>query len=346
MPLLTLALTALLATNAASAAPAAKNPDVPAPALARAWVVMGQSLRNSASPRDWALASEIFVESGDAATLAAKRRARGALLRKAAEAAPKDAFVQWLWANAMPDMVGCDAHAPCPDRAAVLAKLEPDNGAAWVPVVNAALDANNMGDADAALAHAAAATRYDERWIMSWKTWRDVYRRYSIPTNGDPSDPFASNTELSTDEAAVMMAAATGAPAYAPLVRACTRAKYPQAPAAHFDDCGKLGRLMLKQGMTMLAQSIGAGILRVSGTANADDRVAARSVEWRQHQYATHALPFDQPAEMHAYLADLERTGNEVEAQQLQLRRADLSLTPPVGWKPTRFGLLDASSKQ
>ncbi|MEO8742592.1 MAG: hypothetical protein ABI365_05300 [Lysobacteraceae bacterium] len=345
MPLLTLALTALLATNSAAAAPAATKPDVPAPALAHAWLELGQSLRNSASPRDWALASQIFVESGDEAASAAKWRARGALLRKAAEAAPKDAYVQWLWANAMPAMVGCDAHAPCPERAAALAKLEPDNGAAWVPIINAAMAANNMHDADAALAHAVAATRYDERWSTSWKAWRDVYRRYPLPATHDQSDPFAADAEMSADGMAFSMAGATGVPAYAPLVRGCTRARYPQATAAHFEDCGKLGRIMLKQGITMLAQSIGAGILQVSATANADDRAAARSVEWRQHQYATHALPFDQPSEIRAYVADLERTGNEVEAQQLQLRRAGLSLTPPADWKPTRFGLLDASSK-
>ncbi|MEO7477691.1 MAG: hypothetical protein ABIT64_00470 [Lysobacteraceae bacterium] len=343
MPLLNLALTALLATNAASAAPAPTSPNVSAPARADVWDAIGQSLRNSASPRDWALASQIIFESGDEASLAAKRRAGGALLRKAAEAAPKDAFVQWLWANAMPDMVGCDAHAPCPDRAAALAKLEPDNGAAWVPVINAAMDANNMRDADVALAHAVAATRYDERWFVSWKAWRDIYRRYPILTNRDPSDPFTADAEMSADGMAFSMAGATGVPAYAPLVRGCTRAKHPQATAAHFEDCGKLGRLMLKQGMTLLAQSIGAGILRVSGTAKADDRAAARIAEWRQHQHAT--LPFDQPSEIRAYVADLERTGNEVEAQQLQLRRAGLSLTPPADWKPTRFGLLDASSK-
>ncbi|HTA65421.1 MAG TPA: hypothetical protein VK753_07950 [Xanthomonadaceae bacterium] len=53
-----------------------------------------QWLERSKSPRDWALASQLLEYPEDRSEASPRRG--GALLRKAAEAAPDDRLVQWL----------------------------------------------------------------------------------------------------------------------------------------------------------------------------------------------------------------------------------------------------------
>jgi hypothetical protein len=346
MQLLIVAFSALFAAaSSASPAPVAAQSSVAANAPADNEVAaeahrtyqhgLKQSLHNSMSPRDWALASVIF-EINDLNTDAAKHE-HGTLLRKAAEAALNDRLVQAYWANASPDFSGCDAQHPCADRVSAWATLEPDNGAAWVSVVNAALQSNDGPGTEAALAHMSVASRYDEVYIEAVMAWLDIERRYPEPM----AEPRDKTRPEATDAVATAFAYASAfsIPAYALFVRTCDRAKNPQASAAHFENCGRIGRLMLARSNTVIAQHIGLAVLRVSRTASADDQAAARVFDWQRDQSMEHARAFESdPAALRLYIADLEQTRSEVEAQQRQLRRAGIPLTPPVNWQPTRNG--------
>jgi len=74
-------------------------------------------LRASASPRDWALSATVMHSDERSDGPLPSDAARGALLRKAAAAAPTDRLVQWLWAIAPEELSGCNAASPSVGRA-------------------------------------------------------------------------------------------------------------------------------------------------------------------------------------------------------------------------------------
>ncbi len=299
-----------------------------------------QSLRNSASPRDWALSTQM-LEFDDPGSLGGPNPARAALLRKAAEAAPKDRLVQLIWANAQPENSGCDAQHPCANRPEALAMLEPDNGVGWIPVINTASKANNAAGINHALARMAIATRYDEMFGEAMNAWVGVYRRYPPSIELVRQMPTSAPVDLELVEQVYAMSEVVTMvmPAYQSLVNACKREKQPDAGVSRFENCGNAGRLMLNQSTNMIGRMMGRALLRVSGTANASDIEAARVLAWQFEQYGQPlAKTSIEPAASRAYFADLEESGSEVVAIQMQLRRAGVSLTPPANWQPTRDG--------
>lgn len=88
-----------------------------------------RSLARSDSPRDWAIYSQM-VATRNRPPNEVIARFSGIYLRRAAEGAPQDRMVQAFWANASPELSGCDQQHPCPNRVSSWAKLEPNNGAA------------------------------------------------------------------------------------------------------------------------------------------------------------------------------------------------------------------------
>ena len=76
------------------------------------------------------------------------------------EAAPDDVLAAWLRAHACGSEQGCDADA----AARHLARLEPDNGAAWMPALDQAMRADDIVGAESLLQQAARAGRFDPHW--------------------------------------------------------------------------------------------------------------------------------------------------------------------------------------
>ena len=150
---------------------ASKDPDMSPTAFGWSAQLM-LSLNKSKSPRDWALLGEILGHDKNGPV-----HAGGAMLRKAAAAAPMDRVVQQLWANASLDGSGCDSQHPCPDRATAWARLEPDNDVAWFPVVAAASLAKGIPAIDAAIEQFAHASRYDDSIGDLLRAWKDVFQR-------------------------------------------------------------------------------------------------------------------------------------------------------------------------
>jgi hypothetical protein len=336
MALLTIALVALLASTTSTTP--AQDPDQAFSQYSRQLSV---ALDNSNSPRDWALQSQnIWLEAG--AGEFTRPGGRGELLRKAAQAAPNDRLVQWLWANAEPARSGCDAAHPCPGRAAALARLEPDNAAAWMPVLDEAARVNDASGVDAALARMAAATHHDDLFVETALAWEALYRRYPLPAEmarhaADEATPASTGSAAGAAPALAIVAAiarAAAMPSSAQAMRACDRDNNPQAAATRFDNCGRIGRLMQADGLTVMARRLGAGYLRRSRTIAATDLAAVRELDWRLRQSFPLVRQFESdPVALQRYFADLASTGSEIAAQELLLHRAGIALAPPPEWK-------------
>lgn len=285
-----------------------------------------RALRESSLPRDWALAAQLYKPQSTGWTTA-EEKAKGQLLRRAADAAPNDRFVQWAWANASVAMSGCNAQHPCPDRAAALAILEPDNAAAWMPVVHEAFQRKDARETDMALSRMAAATRYDDLFVESVLAWSDVYRRFPVALPGQPESP--ANVFVR----AAAVAAAMAMPSVAAM-RACDRSKVVDAPPSRFEDCRRIGRTMLYGATTMIGRQFGRGFLRTSGNLTAADADSLRAMDWLSFHHSRLWMAYQANADFpQAYAADMASTGSEIEAARLQLQRAGIGLEPPAGWK-------------
>ncbi|MBS0456847.1 MAG: hypothetical protein JSS44_05900 [Proteobacteria bacterium] len=293
-----------------------------------------RTLRDSASPRDRALASQLLpvVPATDGSEPAsAEQAASGKLLRAAAQAAPDDALVQALWVNADPRLSGCDVKNPCPRRADALARLQPDNAAAWVPLVDAAWQRKDTAGIDAALAKMAKARDYDDFLGQALKAWMDVYARHPLPV--PTSDPAAArfSPRATALVAAMGMASATALSPFDKVVKSCQRQMNPDAPPSRFRDCAQIGRTLLVHGDSLLGRMIGRGLLRVSGQATPADVEPARNAQWQQENWMRLTATAD-PARLDAAAADWANASNEMAVLQIQFQRAGIALTPPAGW--------------
>jgi hypothetical protein len=128
------------------------------------------NLKASASPRDWAVASQITINTMEFGAdgqprfdseKAAKQDAdRAELLRNAAAGAPSDKLVQWLALNHMPHAGGgCSSSSAPVERVEAVQNLEPDNGLAWLPALDAAVAAKDDFAIDQTIARMAATKR-------------------------------------------------------------------------------------------------------------------------------------------------------------------------------------------
>ncbi len=347
MSLLILALNALLSLSVkpisistdtatpvdASVTPAPDDGDLTANPARFEWSVhLLLSLSKSKSPRDWALLAQIL--SHDAA---GAMRVGGPLLRKAAAAAPTDGVVQRLWASASLEASGCDVQHSCPERSMAWSKLEPDNGAAWIPVVVNASVAKDGSAVDTAIERFAQASRYDDSIGDLLVAWKDVFQRNPLSPDmlPQPVTPHAL-AETTPTGMAVTIITDMKIPSYQSLMDACNLTKQPDANAQRFENCGKVGHLMLGQSSRFIGRMIGAGVLRVSGTANANDIAIAKANRWQMMQFGKNISKMKTDINMlNGFTTDYEVTGSEIEVAQRVLRRADVPFTPPTDWQPT-----------
>ncbi len=320
-----------------------------------------KSLRNSNSARDRALATQMgFVvdDSDRGESSPADSADAGAKLRAAAEAAPDDGLVQWLWANAAVENSGCNTRSPCPLRAEAALRSQPGNGAMWIPKLAIAWKANDIPAAESALAQMALATRFDDQIGTALKAWMDVYQRYPMPSSAVAKDSLEAKLDDRERNfgGAMGFAVATGMPAYQSLVQACSREKHPDASPSRFRDCAQVGRLMLMHSTSLISRLIGRAVLRVSGQATAADIATARIVDWQYEHWqslvATRAA--DDASDIKKLAGDWLDTGDEAQVMQRQLGRAGIPLTPPADWQPhgrdgkpmSPLGEAPATSKQ
>jgi hypothetical protein len=295
------------------------------------------ALLASHSPRDRALAVRMIVLDGPER---GRMPAHGTILRKAAEAASRDRVVQWIWATGSDEDGGCDAENPCPNRSMALAKLEPENGAAWIPVVtDAARNGNEVG-VDDALARLAKASKYDEIYHDTLDAWTEALRRFPTTApyklNVDRNIDVGGDERLWTDRQAWYKAKSGSNRLYDELIQSCDHnTRRPPLTAMRIELCAKAGRLMLSKATTLKARIVGNHLLEISGTITARDRELAREAEWLKTPHQQ--LDIKPESAKWRELIDLyQNSDGEIKALEEFLRRHGVPLNPPAEWRSSR----------
>lgn len=294
-----------------------------------------KSLIASGNPRDWAIAALVPVFQD-----AISEEECAAQINRAVAAAPDDVLVQWIALSrqkATRNSLIDDAPLQ------TLRRLEPDNGAVWMEVLMRASQRKDDSAIDAALTQMAASTRNNEHISDLIKAQLDVYRRYPWP---DEYFIVASEKEpsLSKEEApyvyTMAVTVAFALPAYQDLINACRISPKTGENASRAATCASIGRLMTTHGTPVIANRIGAAVLRLSSTFKDDDVQLARTQDWIWQQKIA-LFDSDRPAEeivakMVVNMNDWIDTGSELEAARREIVRAGKSPTPPADWVDTQ----------
>lgn len=293
-------------------------------------------LSTSSNPRDWASAVLVIGLKKDVAS----EHEQMALLDRALAAAPDDALVQWIGLTQSNRV----AQSATTREAIVqtLERLEPDNAAVWMEALMLASQHKDPAAIDAALARMAASVRSDEHFSDLIKVQLDVFKRYPWPDEyfvlvekQNPDLSSRSIKETAPYTYAVVITAAFALPAYQSLTRACTVNPTTGENATRAKDCASIGRLMVAHGTTLIANRMGASVLRLSRTFNDDDVERARKQDWiRQQKTTLYGSPTAEPTsrEVIANMNDWIETGSELESMRRAVARAGKPLTPPADW--------------
>ncbi|MEO8742921.1 MAG: hypothetical protein ABI365_07000 [Lysobacteraceae bacterium] len=307
-----------------------------------------ESLQVSHDARDLLLASFVLVDSEgyyEEPPSLAKRHTAASLLRRAAQMAPDDALVQRAWALASYNASGCGSGDPCPERAEAQARLEPDNAAAWEPVVAAALGKHDLVNAERALARMATATHYDNHFGEAALAFRAIYRRFPAP-EAPPSlradvekNPWfefpttaESHQESYAKSAATRLLLVMGDDEIKNEPESmCTREALKIASRQRAMDCARIGRMLLRGN-----DPNGRFYMAATGLDTAGDREMARTLDWRiwmENETGSHPqISF--AMRLQSWFDDVEATGDTNEADRRDLIRRGISPTPPPGWEP------------
>jgi len=292
-----------------------------------------ETLRSSPSARDRALGSQFF---GVGPFDEKEQLLRGRELRAAAQAAPTDRLVQYLWTMNAGPMSGCDERAPCPERRLAATRAEPDNGMAWLSAANLGKEERASPKVDVLLARAADSERFDTHFVDLVRSWSQVYKANPLPPEAI-ANALGASQWTNVDEAGMVMAiaqsavfASSGSPRLM-----CRRHDLPQLPEARFALCARLGRKIMHLANSTIEQKLGYSLIKTAGvTPTAEDEAFYRRLQWRERAASGYFEPSQNPGEFRAYFADLLSTNDEGRAQELVLARHGIPLEPPKGWKP------------
>jgi hypothetical protein len=342
MPVLSLALVALLAAQAETRTPEDAFVQARLDASHAYGRRLTAALGNSASARERAIGSRRFQFAEIADPKSQADFGRGQLLREAARSAPNDALVQYLWASADLKSSGCASESDCPERFAALTRVQPDNGVGWTLVLGAASRAGDARGVDEALEKIAASGTFDDFFVEAFREWRDVLRRYpptatewramAMDEHGKVSRSATSPTTIAVT--AISYSVLT-MPSYIELVRECDRKRHPDAPEDRFERCARAGRQMMRTSSTVMSQMFASAVVRVTGLQTPADIEARRRFDWLTHSNTQLGQTMgDDSPEWNRYFEDLDSTGDEIRTAELLLARHGISREPPADWKP------------
>jgi hypothetical protein len=342
MGLLSVTLTAILAAQSAPAdAKPAEESTGPSPAVRAYQAQLQADLRNSQSPRERALGARLLYDGPDYAEQA---KSQGRDLRAAAKAAPDDALVQYLWAMIHDDAdAGCSADDPCPDRRLAAARVEPDNGAAWLLPLRGLKDQRDSAEADELLAKAAAADRFDDHSIEQVRAWEDALKSRPLPAPEIVRERLGSSVGKFEGAGPEVSVRALGfANAFESQINApfpnfhCRKSELAQLPAARFENCAKIGRKMMRAGNSGMMQGVGYRYVSLAELSTPEDEAVRRTQLWRADRFLDHAEDMQSAEGFAAFYGDLVSTNSGETAQNRLLQRAGVALEPPADWKPSQ----------
>jgi hypothetical protein len=279
---------------------------------------VSDTLSRSPDPRDWAMA----------VVVAGAQSKRNELLARAASAAPNDVLVQWF-AISQP--------ATHDTALASLHRLEPDNAAVWLEDLIAATKRSDDAGIDLALAKMSAAPRFDSHLGDQLKALSAVYSRHPVPDEYFALLPKEEQAQGKDVQAFSHAMSAAQLPALQHLVNACRIDLASGRNSRRAADCAAVGRLMVARGDTLLANRIGAALLRASHTFTDQDLSLARNDDWIYARYMEReqAAPLS-IEQVVAYQSDWIETNSEKAAMRLFVLRSGASDTPPEDWTDDR----------
>ena len=227
------------------------------------------------------------------------------------------------------------AREPVPGPGGALAKLEPDNGAAWIPAVGYGYYDHDQVRTDEALAHMASAKAYDDKSRDLVEAWDEIVRRYPPPKLPSTIPGVEQSKPGTSDPGFVKFLASQHglfdnfSPFY--MEQSCTREALCRADPRRGTYCAKAARLLLDQGPSIIVKSRGMDMLESSAFVTAEDRARIRALRWQMEQFGQ--VVRDDPATA-LRLWGNGRSGGEWAGVLEHLARTRVPLTPAAGWNP------------
>ncbi|UXI68473.1 hypothetical protein [Tahibacter amnicola] len=230
---------------------------------------------------------------------------------------PDDTNLQWIAARVLLRQRGADKRViPFLQQ---LAEREPDNGAAWLILAEAAQRGGNAPVAAMAYERMAGSTRFDAHRV-EW------IRGVLAAASADPDHRAAYEALTDLRQAEVFLdssVAMAGEPFY--LLNVTCR--NPTAEEVR-KTCSGAARPLTRSN-TVIDRIIGTGIQARMGSQTADEAEEHRTLRW-QFKLLNTLSRADQKARNDEFLA----TGDEIASMKRALERAGKSLVPPPDWVP------------
>lgn len=198
---------------------------------------------------------------------------------------------------------------------------------------------------EAVLAGARDATRYETHGYDQIRLMTSVFRQWPMSEDemgSDYSNKFQGE-EAQAAASAFGIWAAFGIPAYQKLVLAC-RDEALESTLTRRDDCLHVGKVLASNSSDLLSRGIGISILEHAANTPEDIALATtlrRNKEWQQHHYFE---VFTEDRDETQYISDMLRllktpgVDNEIELMEVALREKGIALVPPEDWQPPKRG--------
>jgi hypothetical protein len=238
------------------------------------------------------------------------------LLRRAAALAPDRPELVWLELQTCGRSPGCD---PAP-LAQTLHRLDPDNGAAWAPLIDQAAKLGKAGDVAKYLAAVGESKRFDIYWNTIVAHATDALSKVS-------PDVRSALVE------AIGVEAGRYIPAFQNISKACNESTV-QDPA-RLSACRGVARA-LRSGDAFITEIEGVSIAKrvwPEGTGEHDGAVEASRVILYHIENSDWAKDLGSESGAIEYLALIRAERREQNVADILIAREGKSLVPPPGWK-------------
>jgi hypothetical protein len=267
-----------------------------------------------------------LIAAGDADSLAAaaglgfgKRRDPGdelALLRRAAALAPDRPDLVWLELQACGRAPECDPAPP----AQSLHRLDPDNGAAWAPLLDRAVKLGNAGDVAKYVTAVGDAKHFDIYWNTIVAHATDALSKVGVDVH---------SALIGT----IGIEAARYIPAFQSLSKTCDESAV--RDPARLAACRGVAQA-LRAGDTYITEMEGVAIAKrvwPEGTGERDEAIdASRVIRYRIMDSGWEKGLESEPGAIE-YLALIRAEPREQNVTDILIAREGKSLVPPPGWK-------------
>jgi hypothetical protein len=245
------------------------------------------------------------------------------LIARATDLVPDSATLAWMRVRLCLNTPGCDTR----DAATALRWVDPDNAAAWLPRLAAALHDKDTVQVDRILADMAQGTRFDVYWNRIVVILYDSLRGVSKTLPANEVDADAGRLRF-----VVGVAASEFVPTFASLQEACREST---AGSERRESCVKIAK-GLQQGDTVAAQVVGLNLEKRFLPADGKEYRALverrRVLEWRVEtaaKYDVPLLPWVRNAHARWRLARMRGLKREEDVLLAVLREQGSPIDPP-----------------